>query len=209
MKCFLLSFFLVNALFVHAQSFEGKVIYKNEHKSKLPQYSDAQLDHILGDKQEYYIKGNNYKSIFNGNYIRSHLYVGKENKAYTHYAQSDTLYIEDCGKNRDSIISFEILKNQDTIMGIACDMLVIKKASGFIKKVFFNSNYYKINPELFKLHTYGNWYFTLSKIQAVSLKSIVETAEYTLIVTAQEIIPMKLDETLFTLPQNQPVKKLD
>lgn len=209
MKNIVLILSLVVSLSTQAQNFEGKIIYKNSHKSRVTAYSDAQIDIALGDKQEYYIKGNNYKSLFNGNYIKSHLYIGKENHAYTQYAQSDTLYIEDCGINSDSVISFEIMENQDTIMNIVCDMLVIKTKSGGTSKYFFNANYCEVNPEIFNRHKYGNWYFAISKMKALPLKSIIETPEFTLIVTAQEIIQMKLKEDIFILPENQPTRKLN
>lgn len=80
----------------------------------------------MGTKQIYMIKDNNYKSIFNGFFIKMQLYRGDENKGYTLTVKSDTLYWEDYSINKDKALSYEIKKNQDTIMGIPCDVIIIQ-----------------------------------------------------------------------------------
>ena len=57
---------LATTLTSSAQIFEGKMTYSNTYQSKLPNLKSEQLNSMMGTKQEYYIKGNNYKSLFNG-----------------------------------------------------------------------------------------------------------------------------------------------
>lgn len=53
-----------------SQTFEGKIIYANTYKSKSPKLKDEQLNSMMGTTQEYYIKGGNYKSVFNGAFVK-------------------------------------------------------------------------------------------------------------------------------------------
>ena len=48
------------------QFFEGKLTYTNSYKSKSTQLKDAQLATMMGSTQDYYIKGADYTSVFNG-----------------------------------------------------------------------------------------------------------------------------------------------
>jgi hypothetical protein len=71
---------VVASLTVPAQGFEGKIIYQNSFKSKVPNVSDQQLSSVIGSRQEYYIKKGNYKSITNGTYIQWQIYINKDNR---------------------------------------------------------------------------------------------------------------------------------
>ena len=65
-----------------SQAFEGEIVYANSYKSKMPNLNDAQLGAMMGTTQEYYIKGGNYKSVFNGSFFKMQLYVNSDNKSY-------------------------------------------------------------------------------------------------------------------------------
>lgn len=80
----------------------------------------------MGTKQAYVIKGNNYKSAYNGMFLKLQLYIGNENRGYSLTAKSDTLYWEDYSINKDRALSYEIKKNQDTILGIPCDVIMVQ-----------------------------------------------------------------------------------
>ncbi len=60
---------LLSPIMCFVQSFEGTITYSNSYKSKSPQLKDEQLNSMMVTTQEYYIKGGNYKSVFNGMYI--------------------------------------------------------------------------------------------------------------------------------------------
>ena len=66
MKKLILALTLLLSLASLAQSFEGEIIYKNSLKSKNPKMTDEQWSQMMGDKQEYFIKQGNYKSLTNG-----------------------------------------------------------------------------------------------------------------------------------------------
>ena len=95
-----------------SQSFEGRIQYSNSFKSKNPQLKDDQLGVLFGTSQEYFIKGGDYKSIFNGTYIKMQLYRNKENKSYTLTGKSDSLYVDDYSKNLEPAIDVKMGKTE-------------------------------------------------------------------------------------------------
>ena len=183
-----------------AQSFEGKIIYKINYKSKVANYPSENLNRLMGTKQIYMIKDNNYKSIFNGFFIKMQLYRGDENKGYTLTVKSDTLYREDYSINKDKALSYEIKKNQDTIMGIPCDVIIIQAEKS--KTYFYYNSNYSVNPNDFKQHKYGNWYYIISKTKALPLKTVYENAQYIATSIATEIKPERLNDEIFIIPNN-------
>lgn len=188
---------LATTLTSSAQIFEGKMTYSNTYQSKLPNLKSEQLNSMMGTKQEYYIKGNNYKSLFNGLFTKMQIYQGEENRSYTLTAKSDTLYWEDYSKNKDVVVNFETQKNKDTIMNISCDVLIVSTDKS--KTYYYYSSKYGINPEMFIKHNYGNWYYIVSKTKALPLKTVHETAQFILTSTAIEIKPMELGKQFFDI----------
>ena len=76
---------------VFAQNFEGKITYQNSYKSKLPTVKDEQFNAMMGTRQEYYIKGGNYKSVSNGTFSQWQLYINMDSKLYSKMANSETI----------------------------------------------------------------------------------------------------------------------
>lgn len=191
--------------FSSAQSFEGKITYENNYQSKLSNVNSEQLNSMMGTKQVYVIKENNYKSAFNGVFTKLQIYRGEENKSYTLTAKSDTLYWEDYSENKDVAVSFEIKQKQDTVLGILCDVLIVISPKS--KTSFYFNSKYRVNSELFKQHNYGNWYYCISKTKALPLKTVFETDQFILTSTATEITPMKLAENVFEIQNKMKIAK--
>lgn len=188
---------LFNSYFLQSQDFEGMLVYSVNYESKSSDVASDQLNSLMGTKQWYAIKGGNYKSVFNGNFIKLQIYRNDENRIYNLTAKSDTLYYEDYSENKDKALSYEIKKNQDTIMGIPCDLIIVK-AEKSKTSYYFNSSY-KVNPELFKGHNYGNWYYMVSKTKALPLKTVMETEQFIMTSIATEVKPMQLKDNVFEI----------
>jgi hypothetical protein len=201
---FTLSFLLV-CLYTIAQTFEGKIIYQNTIKSKIPSVTDEQFGAMLGTTQNYYIKGGDYKSETNGKLVLWQLYINKDNKLYNKLANSEALLYNDGAINPDSVISSELHKGVTEILGYKCDELVLTCKSG-VQKYYFSSKL-AADSKLYEHHLFGNWYAYLSKSHALPLKTIIDNAQFYIESVATEVKPMKLDQTLFTLPANVEIKK--
>ena len=188
---------VLSSYFLQSQDFEGMLVYSVNYESKSSDVTSDQLNSLMGTKQWYAIKGGNYKSVFNGNFIKLQIYRSDENRNYSLTAKSDILYYEDYSENKDKALSYEIKKNQDTIMGVPCDLIIVK-AEKSKTSYYFNSSY-KVNPELFKGHNYGNWYYMVSKTEALPLKTIMETEQFIMTSIATEVKPMQLKDNVFEI----------
>ncbi|MBZ5857745.1 hypothetical protein [Flavihumibacter profundi] len=187
------------------QNFEGKIVYKNSYKSKMPNVTDEQFTTMMGSTQDYFIKNGDYKSVANGSLFQWQLYVNKDNKLYTKLANSETLLWNDGATNPDEILKAEVNKDVTEVLGFKCDELVLTCKSG-TQKYYFNTKL-AVDTKLFVNHKFGNWYDFLSKSNSLSLKSIVDNGQFTLESVATEVKEMKLDKTIFDLPADAKTMK--
>jgi hypothetical protein len=192
---------LLAAIFAIAsfgQYFEGKIVYKNAYKSKMPNVTDEQFAAMMGSVQEYFIKNGDYKSVSNGSFLQWQLYVNKDNKVYTKMAASETLLWNDGASNSDEVLKAEVNKGVTEISGYTCDELILTCKNG-VQKYYFSTKI-SVDTSLFVNHRFGNWYDFLSRSNSLPLKSIVDNGQFILESVATEIKEMKLDKGLFELP---------
>jgi hypothetical protein len=197
-----LGLFAVAAL---AQTFEGKINYTNTFKSKTPQMSNQQWEQMLGAKQEYFIKGGNYKSVTNGGMRQWQLYTNAQNKVYTKMANSETLLWNDAAENLDEVLKAEVKNNAATILGYVCNELTLTCKSG-VQKYYYAPNL-AVDAKLYEKHKYGNWYDFISRAKSLTLKTIIETPQFVMESIATEVKPQKLDDSMFTIPAGVKTEK--
>ena len=198
LKNFAIFGLLIATLTVFGQSFEGKITYANTYKSKNTKIPDQQWTTMLGSTQEYFIKEGEYKSITNGTFVQWQQYSNKDNKLYTKMANTETLLWNDGSIQGDEVLKVEVNKKVTEILGYKCDEVILTCKSG-VQKYYFNSKL-SVKTKLFVNHKFGNWFDYLSKSNALPLKSIIDTAQFTMESTATEVKPSKLDAKMFELP---------
>ena len=204
-KLMTIFFLLLFAIQVNAQNFEGEVVYSNHFTSKIQNFTDEQLGKMIGTKQEYFIKDGNYKSFLNGQSVTMQLYDYRTNRLYNKTVKTDTLYWFDASINTDGVISFEIKRNADTILGNQCDAIIMKTQTG--TTTIFYTTQYKVDGKAYVNHNYSNWAFYTLKTGALPLKTIMETSSFKMESVAIEIKPMKLGEDYFKIDSKTPIKK--
>ncbi|MDQ3111098.1 MAG: hypothetical protein M3R17_14490 [Bacteroidota bacterium] len=200
---FILSLLLTLTSF--AQTFEGKITYSNSYVSKNEKVSDQQWNLMMGTTQEYLIKDGNYRSSFNGSLLEWQLYINKDNKLYNKMANSETIFWNDCSIQGDEVLKVELNKNVAEVLGYKCDEVILTCKSG-IQKYYFNSGF-SVDTKLFVNHKFGNWYDYLLKSNSLPLKSITETAQFTMTSIATEVKAMNLESKLFALPSGATTEK--
>lgn len=137
------------------QAFEGKIVYQTSYQSKIPSVTDQQFTVMMGSKQEYLIKGGNYKSNANGTMFIWQLYINKDNKLYNKMSNSGTVFWNDGSTNPDEVLNAKVNKNVTEILGYTCDELVLTCKSG-IQKYYYNSKL-GVDITLYSKHIFGNW----------------------------------------------------
>jgi hypothetical protein len=202
-------FFIIGFLFLQAaavaQPFEGRIIYENKYKSKLPNVTDEQLTAMMGGKQDYFVKSGNYKIATSGSYFQWQIYVNKDNKLYNKLASSESIYWIDAASNPDAVIKADIKKAATEILGYTCDEITLTCKSG-VQKYYYSSKL-KADAKLFTNFKYQNFYEYISRTQALPLKMTIETPQFSLESVATEVKPMTLDAKLFTIPADAKLEK--
>lgn len=201
-------FLFLLPLFSNAQSFEGKVVYKNIYKSKSERVTEQQLQIMMGVTQDYYIKAGNYKTIYSGKYFEYQLYSNKENKLFTKFSMRNILFYNDGKERSEKIVEHKINKEATKILGLPCDEIIIKTTKG-VYKYYYNTKY-KIDVNQFKNHLFGNWSFYTSKTEAIPLKMIIDNNMFIVESTAIKVENLKLDDSIFIKPnlEEQPSSEL-
>jgi len=194
----ILTISIITAVTTFGQSFEGKIIYTNSYISKNPKMTDQQWTSMMGSTQEYLIRGGDYKSIANGTLVQWQLYINKDNKLYNKMSNSETAFWNDASVQGDEILKAEVNKGVTEVLGYKCDEVILTCKSG-VQKYYFNSKL-SVDTKLFANHKFGNWFDYLSKSNSLPLKSVIETAQFTMESVATEVKPMKLDTKTFELP---------
>lgn len=186
-------------------NFEGAIIYSNTFKSKMVNLSTEQLAKMIGTRQEYYIREGTYKSITNGQSIIMQLYHSETNRLYNQTAASDTLYWFDASTNTDNVLSYDLKKEAEVILGYPCDALIVKTRTG--TTTFYFSSQLTLDKARYKNHNYGNWSFFVEKSSSLPLRIITDNSQFFIESTAIEVKPMKLDEQYFKINDKIPIKK--
>ncbi len=196
-------FFISNAFC--QKDFEGIIHYDLSFKDKTGEMTAEQSLQFMGTKQTYYIKGNKYKSEMNGLLKLTQYYTGRDTLYNKMEGFNGLLYI-DSKSNSEKIISSKIEDNNDKIGNYDCKVLDIKTDKGIIK-YYFNDKI-KVNPDLYKEHNYGLWYFCLEETDgALPLKMLSDDKDGLLVITINDIINKKLSEEIFIIPKGMPIMK--
>jgi len=201
----LLSVCVLTITFSFGQTFEGKIIYENIYKSKIPNLSDQQFTLMMGATQEYLIKGGNYKSATNGTFLQWQLYINKDNKLYSKMSNSASILWNDGSVNPDEVLTAVVNKNVIDILGQPCDELVLTCKSG-VQKYYFSGKL-KVDPKQYENHKFGNWSDVMSRTNSLPLKIIIDNPQFTVEAVATQIEPMGLDDKQFQLPPDSQVEK--
>jgi len=188
-----------------AQNFEGKIVYRNSYRSKLTNVSDTQFAVMMGSVNEYFIKGGDYKSLWNGSILQWQVYTRSDNKIYTKMATSGAVLWKDAAEADAEIISSEFHPAAIDILGYRCDELVLTTSRG-VHKYYFSKRL-GADASLYTAHSFGGWNSYLSKAGALPLKMVVESEQFTVTSTAVEVKDMPLDAAFFKLPAEMSLAK--
>ena len=178
-------------------SFEGKVIYDFTMKDRSGEMSDEQCNMLFGKEQVMYYKGDQYFSEFDGMMNMKITYLGGDT-LFTGMNGMEAIMFTEVRKNNDPIIDHKIEKGAETINGILCDLLTIESKDG-IDYYYYNEKY-AIDPAIYKNHVFGHWSFYLEKSKALPLKIVSDMKDFYTEITMKEVIEMKIDASLFSVP---------
>ena len=195
---FLVFFFSIT---LHAQknrNFTGKIVYENQYESNVTGMDGTMLSSMMGSKWTYFIKGGNYKFEMNGMHIQSQYYDPLEFKLYTKFANMDTLTWIDVREDVNEVLSHELLKTDEFIMGLKCNALVLTTSRG--KETYYFNRRVSADPLDFQKHKFLNMAYVLKHTNSIPLKIVLEIEEMNFTSTAVEIEELELEDGIFKVP---------
>jgi hypothetical protein len=194
-----LSVFLLSSV-VKSQSFEGYIVYQNTVELKNQNLQESQVLSMVGEFQKsFYNAQGDYLNALQGGMVRMQYYIQAENQLYILMSQSDTLYRKDAQLNSDTAIRFEMREDVEVVNGMMCDEIVVESPQN--KITYYFNDKYAMNPELYKNHNFGNWYYAISRAKALPLKTVIETPQFILTGTVIEVKEEKIDDNIFSRPK--------
>ncbi|MEM8890447.1 MAG: hypothetical protein AAGD28_20895 [Bacteroidota bacterium] len=177
--------------------FEGRISYSLKFVDKTGELNEAMVKLFIGDEQLYTVKREKYKNEMNGKFKFRQAYLGQDTM-YTQYLGNKFVLWTLSSEQEDSLLSYKITENAEEINGISCHLLQLKTKNGSIDYYYHPD--YRLSYEDYKEHKNSFWNFSVEKTGCLPLKSIVDTEkEYTELIF-KEVIPMKIEDSEFTLP---------
>lgn len=193
-----------------SQSFEGVITFKLEMFNPNPEMIpdslwDATIKAQFGEEgfmtQKYFYKGKNYTSEITAAQSFGHqTYNVKDGLLYSWQENSDTAITLDSKKYIDKVESFTKLPEKEMVMGIECQKIKMKTSLGSMT-IWYNPEYMKMNPKLYKGHVYGHWEAILKETGCLPLK--IEQKGF-MTHFSQTVIDFKeteVDDSKFEIPE--------
>ncbi len=184
----------------------------NPNAEMIPQETwDAQMKTTLGEKgymlQTYFYKENNYMSEIKAGKEEGYMvYNPKDKFIYSWQKGSNEALASDSSVYPDEIIKVEHLEEKETVLDIACSILVITSKAGTMK-LWYNKKHLKMNPTFFIGHKFGHWDTILKEINYLPLKVEQKGFMTHLIQTVLSFEKQKIEDSKFKLPTFSKVKK--
>ena len=214
---FLISFHLIAQ---SKSSFEGEITYKIEIelKESIPKKYLEYFHQKFGDTMiSYHSKKGNIKRVYKGTNVSGfdfQLYDVETNNYYSKDRKQDTIHYFDASTNILKLVNKERSNNTNvTILGEDCSLVsysvIDSKNNQEANIIFYFGAKYYINPDLYRRWNdfFTNDFFENSK--SPYLKYTLEDKYFTLTLTAINIEEKNLNQNLFILSKNLPIKKSD
>ncbi len=197
--------------------FEGKIIYDINYISKQENVSNEQIQKFVGSKMIFYTKdGNTRKEYYNteGKLVSFRIFNQKDHMSYMMLADEDTIFYYD-----PIVEEFDNeIKKEEKIYMIAdyeCSKISVISTpkAGFDKYGINSSNYYitpklKVNTEWFSNFNEGAYNTVVLLGKGCSLGIDLSAKWWDQELRATEVIPEKLDDKLFIINKNKPMKEI-
>jgi hypothetical protein len=212
----LFALLFLTSLLLQGQNFEGWIQYKLELKNPDETHFPDSAWQALLQKQfgprGYMLQKNYYK----GKQYFSELDTGKEHGVEAYNPKSGLIYAWKNGSDSATTINSRvyideiksIIHKEDTmsILGIPCKSMVIKSKIGELV-VWYNPEYMKMDPALYKNHVYGHMESILKEIGCLPLRIEHKSGLVQLQQTLVDYREVKLNKSLFQIPRFKVVTK--
>jgi hypothetical protein len=176
-----------------------KITYRFDLVPKNENIEAASLKNIFGNGYTLIFKQGNFFHTYDGGSIEFDMYKKEDNKAYVKERGNDTIFWYDCRKPGEKINKFLFTKNKETILGIACDELMIR-FDDKTESQYYNSDSILINPGWFKGFMLDGESEIDEKEKSIYLKNKIDYPYFLFTQTATKISREAIDDKIFEIP---------
>jgi hypothetical protein len=188
--------------------FEGKIYYTNSFKIKQPTVDSIQLIKNFGSSSIYTYKRGQFIWTSQGSNFQYEIYKSISNLLVDKYADAKTLNQIDVFNKVDSLISYTIIENADSICGYNCNAIRVvlqsMKDKSIMKRTIYYSSQLAINPDHFKNYrSYANnRIYPLTK--SIPLRIVTEFAGFPVEITmnATKVEQTNISDTEFKIDKS-------
>lgn len=170
-----------------SQNFEGVLSYSMDFELLDQLKQMGVTKEVLAEKMK---KENSFSKTINCSYKNQNyliemidngtrsIYLGEDNTIYTRGKNEDLVVAIDAGIDLENLMfgTKAKIENKETdvvILGKKCNKVVITGKAG-VSEYYYNSDFLKIDPELYKNHKYDMWYEFLSISKSLPLRIVKE-----------------------------------
>ena len=202
--------FLLSSIYSFGQSFEGSITYKlevlNPNPKMIPDSSWREmLVSQFGERgymiQKYFYKKDKYISEIDAGMQNGYqAYNPKTKLLYSWQANSDTVVTINTKNYIDNLIEITDSEALDTILGIPCKSIIVKSALGEMK-LWYTSDYLKMDASLYQGHKYGHWEQILTKIGCLPMRMEQKGFMTNIVQTIIEFKEEPIADAKFSIPK--------
>ena len=184
------------------KEFEGYIDYHITMTAFDPsQVTHEELVRDFGTKSTTYHKKGMFKDLSNAQTMQIQLFLPNVNKLYSYStAKSDPIEEYDIVGQKTEY-NYELHKNIDTILGYSCNLLIAKNEQVEIQYYFAPQLY--INPKYYDNFTSWNKREIMEKIQAATLRLIIQNKTSKMVSDAINIRIEPLNDSIFMVPSDR------
>jgi hypothetical protein len=180
------------------KAFEGEIVYNLETIKKDSSFDDTNQRAAGASLTICLFKNGNNISKPNAGNLEYFYFNCSDNKIYSKYKSVDTLFYQPGDRlpsYQDSVYTTEIHYNTDTILGYICNRFILKSST--LKLTLIFSPQLPVNPRWYKNTKYSYYDVIYSQTHSLFLKSIAEFEQFASIMSAQKVLPRKVNENEF------------
>ena len=206
-------FICVLSSFSQQNYFEGIITYHHHYKSTDANFDADQISEALGTRSEFFFKEGNYLQLYNGKFQKYNLYRKTDQKVYSKFATSDTLFWTNATIKSEVITDSSLAPTDETVLSHPCSVLTVKTAtpSGeyYSTRKYYFSKEVPVKQEWLSEHHYNSMSEIYAKTGAIPLKIIIETDQFIMTMTALKIDRQSLELQYFELEKDQALAPLE
>ena len=213
MRSVLLLLITLACLTASAQTneFEGEVRYVHYFKYKKFVKDTGLVIRQFGNSSYYYYKKGSYVWKFNGSDLEKEFSYNSTRKVYSKMRNKDTVQI--VKPSLDTILSYSIRKNADTILGLPVDELTIvtatkaDKNNKITRRIYYSSKYPILPQHASHLISFANnQVFKLTKALPLRIELETEKLPFVIRMQAVRVIPRTVTPEELALPKGVKIK---